>query len=446
MTSPVLLVDDDVAVLEGLELLLRGGGYDVHAVSDPRKAVADIEKRSFLAVVTDFKMARVDGLEIVRVTRKFQPNAPVFLVTAYSTVENAVEAFRLGVTDYLIKPVIGEDLLKKLEKAIRVREIESENERLRRSAGRGEIIGSSVCISKLQSLIAKIAESDATVLITGESGTGKELVARKIHSQSARAKKSFVSVNCAAIPDNLLESELFGHVKGAYTGADTTQEGMFVQLSSGTLCLDEIGTLPLNLQAKLLRAIEEREIIPVGASVPVKTEVRMIASTNEDLAARVKEGAFREDLYFRLKVIPVEVPPLRERPMDVRELLAHFVERYSNKNGAGTISFDDDALDALSKYSWPGNVRELRNLVERLTMLLPGETIGMGELPDEFTMSAINASGNYRDAVRGFQREYIVRTLGDSAWVRQDAAKKLGVSTTTLWRLMSDLGITDVGG
>ncbi|MDE7064838.1 MAG: sigma 54-interacting transcriptional regulator, partial [Desulfovibrionaceae bacterium] len=346
---------------------------------------AAVRERTFDAVLTDVRMARVDGISALRGILEYNPALPVILMTAYSSVETAVEALRLGAHDYLIKPLDFDLLRHTLERALEHSRLSVENRELRRqltdaSAGPG-ILGRSKAMRDMLQILATVAPTEATVLITGESGTGKELVARALHAGSARAEKPLVTVNCAALAENLLESELFGHEKGSFTGAERRREGRFSQAHGGTLFLDEIGEMPLQLQAKLLRALQEGEVQRVGSDAPITVDVRVLAATNRDLRVEVAERRFREDLYFRLNVITMEVPPLRARAEDIPLLAAHFMERFAARNRKALKGFSAQAMDVLLRYAWPGNVRELENAVERAVILSTGDVITERELP-----------------------------------------------------------------
>lgn len=375
-----------------LRTMLRSWGYAVSEAADGDEALNLVRERAFDAVLTDVRMARMDGIHTLKSVLEYNPALPVVLMTAYSSVETAVEALRLGAYDYLVKPLDFEILRHTLRQAIEHSRLSVENRELRRqlseAAARPGILGRSPAMLAMQETIATVAPTEATVLITGESGTGKELVARALHSGSARADKPMVTVNCAALAENLLESELFGHEKGSFTGADRRREGRFVQANGGTLFLDEIGEMPLPLQAKLLRALQEGEVQRVGSDAPLTVDVRVLAATNRDLREEVARRRFREDLYFRLNVISLEVPPLRDRGEDIPVLAAHFLERFAGRNRKSIRGFSPQAVDSLLRYAWPGNVRELENAVERAVILCNGDLITRRELPAAITEAA----------------------------------------------------------
>ncbi|WP_288907602.1 sigma-54 dependent transcriptional regulator, partial [uncultured Desulfovibrio sp.] len=407
---------------------------------------------AFDAVLTDVRMARMDGIHTLKSVLEYNPALPVVLMTAYSSVETAVEALRLGAYDYLVKPLDFEILRHTLRQAIEHSRLSVENRELRRqlseAAARPGILGRSPAMLAMQETIATVAPTEATVLITGESGTGKELVARALHSGSARADKPMVTVNCAALAENLLESELFGHEKGSFTGADRRREGRFVQANGGTLFLDEIGEMPLPLQAKLLRALQEGEVQRVGSDAPLTVDVRVLAATNRDLREEVARRRFREDLYFRLNVISLEVPPLRDRGEDIPVLAAHFLERFAGRNRKSIRGFSPQAVDSLLRYAWPGNVRELENAVERAVILCNGDLITRRELPAAITEAASpeEASSAAVGALAGLpldelERRAIGETLRCTGDNKSEAARQLGITRATLHNKLRKYGM-----
>ena len=394
----------------------------------------------------------MDGIHTLKSVLEYNPALPVVLMTAYSSVETAVEALRLGAYDYLVKPLDFEILRHTLRQAIEHSRLSVENRELRRqlseAAARPGILGRSPAMLAMQETIATVAPTEATVLITGESGTGKELVARALHSGSARADKPMVTVNCAALAENLLESELFGHEKGSFTGADRRREGRFVQANGGTLFLDEIGEMPLPLQAKLLRALQEGEVQRVGSDAPLTVDVRVLAATNRDLREEVARRRFREDLYFRLNVISLEVPPLRDRGEDIPVLAAHFLERFAGRNRKSIRGFSPQAVDSLLRYAWPGNVRELENAVERAVILCNGDLITRRELPAAITEAASpeEASSAAVGALAGLpldelERRAIGETLRCTGDNKSEAARQLGITRATLHNKLRKYGM-----
>jgi two-component system response regulator HydG len=383
----LLVADDDPGLRESLERTLTREGYRVLLASDGQAALERLQGGAIDLIVTDLKMPGLTGLELLRAAKAIAPDVDVILLTAFGTVEEAVKAMKDGAYDFLTKPFRREQLLKLIDKALERRELIEKNKALQQRLDdllrQGVIIGSSPAYRRMMTLVDQVAASSATVLIQGESGTGKELVARAIHERSTRAARTFVAVNCAALPETLLESELFGYEKGAFTGAAGRKEGRFELADGGTLFLDEVADLALVTQPKILRVLQEGEVERLGATRTVRVDVRIVAATNQDLAQMVRDKRFREDLYYRLNVITVNVPPLRERREDVRVLAEHFLRIYAAKNNRRLEGFSDDALGRLEGYSWPGNVRELENVVERGVVLARDVVIDVPDLPEE---------------------------------------------------------------
>ncbi len=460
----ILIVDDDDAHRAMLRTVLRGWDYAADEADDGDTAVEMVRERAYDAIISDVRMARMDGICALREILHHNPAIPVLVMTAWSSVETAVEALRLGAYDYLSKPLDFDVLKHTLNRALEHTWLVAENRELRRCLdGRQDagILGQSRCMTELADLLKTVAPTDATVLITGESGTGKELVARAIQQGSERRDRAFVTVNCAALGESLLESELFGHEKGAFTGADKRREGRFKQADGGTLFLDEIGELPLQLQAKLLRALQQGEVQRVGSDTPVMVNVRVIAATNRNLRAEVDAGRFREDLYYRLNVIGLDVPPLRERKEDIPLLSSAFLERYSLANRKAIKGFTPQAMDALLKYNWPGNVRELQNAVERAVILCAGDYVSERELPLAVSSSpkrerdaekpetGISCTMNMHGDAQGdgdrlsvavtpgmtldaLERALILNTLRETGDNKSEAARRLGITRATL--------------
>ena len=438
MSTPpiILIVDDDSSHRAMLRTVLRGWGYATDEADDGDTAVEKVKERAYDAVLSDVRMARMDGISAIREILHHNPSIPVLVMTAWQSVETAVAALRLGAYDYLEKPLDFDLLHLTLERALDHTRLAAENRELReyiRESPSG-LLGRSPRMRELIEMVNTVAPTEATVLITGESGTGKERVARAIQEASARRGKAFVTVNCAALNESLLESELFGHEKGAFTGADKRREGRFSQADGGTLFLDEIGELPLLLQAKLLRALQ-----------PIIVDVRVIAATNRNLREEVSEGRFREDLYYRLNVIGVEVPSLRERREDIPVLATAFLERFALANRKEIKGFTPQAMDALLKYSWPGNVRELENAVERAAILCLGEYISERELPMAVSSAPKNNDAPTLAELQGaageepismtldeMERAAILRTLQDTGDNKSEAARRLGITRATL--------------
>jgi len=376
----ILFIDDDRAGREVALFNLRKAGYTVETASDGAEGLAAFSPEKFDLVITDVKMPGVSGIEVLRRIRKQSPDIPVLVITAFGNVEMAVEAMKEGAYDFIGKPFHRDQLLLSVEKAIERQRLANEVRtlRVRASGVERDIVSASSAMKRVLEMADKVAKTEATVLITGESGTGKEAVARRVHVRSPRAEKAFVAVNCAAIPSELLESELFGHARGAFTGAVRDRPGRFRQASGGTLFLDEIGEMPLPLQAKLLRVLQEKVVDEVGGDRPIPVDVRILVATNRDLLERIREGTFREDLYYRLNVVEIRVPPLRERPADIPPLVEHFMGQISPDRG---ISVPPSVLEELMGRSWPGNVRELKNACERMVILCRGEEVSVEDLP-----------------------------------------------------------------
>ncbi len=383
----VLVVDDEAGMRELLEIVLGNEGYDVKTAGDVTSAQNVLQEQHFDCLITDLRFGaqRDAGLKLLRWTREHEPSIPVVMITAYGSVETAIEALKEGATDYILKPFKNDEIRLVVRKAIEQRNLIRENTALRKDqALRGKlenIIGKSRAIEEVRDMIRRVATVPSTVAIHGESGTGKELVARAIHALSERAEKPFVAVNCGAFPENLLESELFGYKKGAFTGATEDKDGLFVAANGGTLFLDEIGEMPVNLQVKLLRVLDNGLILPVGGTVPIPVSVRIISATNRNLEEMVRNNQFREDLFYRLNVIPIVVPPLRERAEDIPLLVRHFISQHATKMNRAPLTIAAEAEDALRTFHWPGNVRELENVMERAVALCRGSQIELADLP-----------------------------------------------------------------
>ena len=383
----LLLIDDEKNYLLVLETLLTEAGYAVTALNDPETALAFLEESEVDIVITDMKMPRISGREVLERVKKNWPHIPVLIMTAFGSIESAVEAMRYGAFNYITKPFSNDELLLSIQNAAELARAHRQYQLLRESLeeryGKHQIIGRSRAIRDMLALVDRAGPSRATVLITGESGTGKELVARAIHFSSPRSQEPFVSVNCMALNPGVLESELFGHEKGSFTGAVAMRRGRFEQASGGTLFLDEVGELTPELQVKLLRVLQERRFERVGGSEEIEVDIRIVAATNKDLMPLVQAGTFREDLYYRLNVVHIPIPPLRERREDIPLLVAHFAEKAAKENGITPKTFSTEALNHLSGYEWPGNIRQLQNVVERCLVLVPGDVITLEDLPAE---------------------------------------------------------------
>ena len=446
----ILIAEDEAAVRESLAEVLREEGYDVVAVTDGTAAIAALEQRDFDLVLSDIRMPGADGLAVLQRTREISPQSLVLLMTAHATVETAVEAIRRGAQDYLLKPILFDDLLHKIDHLLTHRQIAWENQMLRSQVERQwdfeSLVGRSAAMREVMELVRRVAPTPSTVLITGESGVGKEVVARAIHHFSEYRDRIFLPVNCGAIPETLLESQLFGHMRGSFTGAIANQEGLFQRARGGTIFLDEIADMPLSLQVKLLRAIEAKEILPIGATTPIKIEVRIIAATNRNLRKAVEEGAFREDLYYRLNVIGIEIPPLRERREDIPLLVEHFIRLHNRELKKNYKGVDSATMKLLMCLPWKGNVRELDNMIEHAMILGSGEWITVRDLPralqqDVGIVPDLPDTDNLRDALRAFEKAHIQSVLAKSNQDKKQAAQRLGVSLSSLYRKMEELGI-----
>jgi len=444
MKKTVLLIEDDRIMRISLEDALQRAGYDVSSFDNGTEALRAFEKGPFDVAVTDFRLPDLDGFDIVKGIASRQ-DVPVIMMTAYGTIKDAVESIKLGAFDYLTKPFALDELLLLIERALMIKGLQEENARLKNDLNRcysaRNITGGSAEIRKVFSLIEKVSASDATVLVLGESGTGKELVATTIHYQSKRKDKPLIKVNCAALPEGLAESELFGHEKGAFTGAIRKKPGRFETADGGTIFLDEIADLPLSTQAKILRVIQERQFERVGGTTTLTVDVRIIAATNRALEKEVKAGRFREDLYYRLNVIPVIMPPLRERREDILPLVEFFADKYSAGLGK-QVRFTREAIDLLVAYDYPGNVRELENIIERCVTLSLSGVIGKDDIPS-FIFSGEAREKNLRlSAVASdAERNHIIKVLKTTLGNRTRAAELMGISRKTLWEKMNAYGI-----
>jgi DNA-binding NtrC family response regulator len=428
----ILVVDDAPSTIEVLSRNLTNNGYRVFTAQSVSDAVKVLEIESIDLVITDLKMPKVSGLDLVRHVRENLPDTEVMMITGYATVEGAVEAVKTGAEEYLTKPFTDEELLSAVSRSLDKLRMRRAQKGLLPPASKAHgLIGDSEAIRKVFEAIAKAATTPATVLITGESGTGKELVARAVHYQSSRATSPFIPVNCGGIPESLLESELFGHVKGAFTGAVESRAGFFQTADSGTIFLDEISETSLPMQVKLLRVLQDKEVCMVGADRTRKVDVRIMAATNKDLQGLVKKQAFREDLYFRLNVIVISVPPLRERRDDILLLVRHFSEKFAKEFGKEPPRFSDDTLRALRGYSWPGNVRELENLVQRVIVMADGKEIDPPDLPTPMRFSAPRPSVGLR-TLSEVEAEHIRFVLDHAGGNKTKAAEILGIDRKTL--------------
>ena len=428
--ASILLVDDEQNILKTAAICLENAGFEVEAFAEPLKALEALRQRSFDIGLYDLKMQPIDGMQLLRDTRQFSPETTVVLMTAHGSIDSAVEAIKLGAFDYLQKPFEFSELQTFAEKVYQHHKLSSEvrllREELRRHTGTGEIITRNEAMQNVITLALQIAPGSISVLIEGESGTGKELLARLIHKQGNRNERPFVTVNCAALPHALLESELFGHVRGAFTGAVKDRQGRFEVADGGTVFLDEIGEVEPSTQVKLLRFLQSKEFERVGESVTRKVDVRIIAATNRSLEEAVKSGALREDLYYRLNAVKLKLPPLRDRSNDIPLLVEHFLKKFDNQADIST-----EALEALVRYPWKGNVRELENVIERAALLAGGESVQLHHLPEEF--QSVLPSDKQSLSLEEIERQHIIKVLRIAKDL-DEAASMLGIDPATLWR------------
>ena len=450
----ILVIDDEPAIRQILTASMTRAGHTVEAAASGREALMRLAKGDVEVALCDINMPDLTGMEVVREARAAGVDTSFIMMTAYSSVDTAIEAMKAGAFDYMIKPLRAEELAQRLQQIADMRGLRGENETLRKLVvGRRDdhCPTQSPAMRMLDRLIAKVAPTDSTVLVTGESGTGKGVAARAIHQQSLRSDQPFIPVNCGAIPENLLESEFFGHTKGAFTGADRARKGLFLEADKGTIFLDEIGELPLALQVKLLHVLEAREIRPLGSEQVRKINVRIVAATNRDLREMVAAGRFREDLYFRVSGFHVTVPPLRERRDDIPALIHYLLQRGAVRFGVvGKLALDADAEEILISHDWPGNVRELENVLQRATILAEGGRITVADLPPQITpvlpMGAMDGaagaappgSGPLREQVRDFEHAMILRAIDDQGGDRRAAAQRLGIGLSSLYRKLED--------
>jgi len=452
--NSILVVDDDNAHRTMLRTLVGGWGYHVEEADDGSGAVAKVQEQSYDLILMDVRMVKMSGLEALEKIKSYNPAIPIIIMTAYSSVETAVEALKKGAHDYLTKPLDFDKLKITIERSMEHTRLKEENRLLKESLGkhfdRRNIIGQSPAILNLLETVAQVAPSEATVLITGESGSGKELIAGAIHFNSHRKDGPFVKLNCAAITETLLESELFGHEKGAFTGAERRKEGRFYQAHGGSLFLDEVSEMPLTMQVKLLRVLQEREFTRVGGENPIKVDVRMIAATNKNLQELISRGAFREDLYYRLNVVDLPIPPLEKRREDIPLLAQHFLEVFAAKNHKEIKGYTPQAMNHLIRYNWPGNVRELMNAVERAVVLTQSDflsekdfTIINGSEADRSQSVAANAGIRMDGAVPldEVEKATILNTLEAAGGNKSEAARRLGITRKTLHKKLKTYGV-----
>jgi DNA-binding NtrC family response regulator len=442
----ILVIDDDPVILKVIADILKTVDYEVSTAPDGESGIKELETDNYDLVITDLMMPGVGGMEVLDHVLNNSPKTMCIILTGYGTIKSSVEAIKNGAFDYITKPVTASELLVDVEKALKFRSLEEENIRLKKELRRKDryenLVGTSEAIKKIYDLIEKVADTDGTVLISGPTGTGKELISRAIHYNSSRDDKPLVVINCAAIPEELLESELFGHEKGAFTGAHKTRIGRFEMANGGTIFLDEIGEMSPALQVKLLRVLQERKFERVGGTKSIHVDIRIIAATNRNLTTGINNGTFREDLYYRLNVIPIKVPPLKRRKSDIPLLIDFFLKKARRRKQQNVKEFSPAAMDAMMRYDWPGNVRELENVITRVSILCDNQAVGFHDLPEYLQQNSVlkqpvkedllAKGGTLSEAVRDFEKKLILEALEKSDGVKAKAAKLLNIKRTTL--------------
>jgi len=447
MINKILLADDEMTFRETFAKVLQEEGMAVTAVANGTEAINAIMKQAYTVAILDIQMPGADGIKVLREIMKVSPETRVIMITAYGTVEMAVEAIKLGACDYVMKPVMFDDILTKIQQHLRYMELQEENEQLKRELDGqfdiGQIVGYSPAMQQVFEMIRKVAPTKSNVLITGESGTGKELVARAIHSLGSKNGRRFMAVNCSAIPEGLLESELLGHKKGSFTSAIKDKKGFFECAQGGTLFLDEIGHMPMSCQVKLLRAVEHRQIIPVGSTETIDIDLRLIAATNKDLAKEIKVERFREDLYYRMNVVGIHLPPLRDRKEDIPLLLKHFIKKYNVEMGKQCVGVSDGVMQVLMSYEWKGNIREMQNVIERAVIFAEEDVIKASDigLVGSKAIALSEESEKLQAAVKAYEKEHICRVLNKYSWNKLEVAKALNVGLSSLYRKIDELEI-----
>jgi len=446
MKGTILIADDEQEIRESLSVVLEDEGYDCTTAEDGTEALENIENANYDILIADIKMPNLDGMELLEKTKQISPQTMSIIITAYATVETAVRALRSGASDYILKPLDFDEVIVRVKHLMNHREMEMENQYLRDQIDKkfnfNNIIGDSPAMRDVYNMVKRVSQSTTNVLITGKSGTGKELVARAIHANSDRASKPFIPINCGAIPDNLFESELFGYKKGAFTGANTDKDGVFKTANSGTLFLDEVAEIPLHVQVKLLRAIEAKEVKPLGTNTSINIDVRLVAATNKILMEEVESGNFREDLYYRLNIVELKLPSLSERKEDIPLLVKHFVEKYNRELKRDIKGVDNETMKTLMHYKWKGQVRELENVIERAILLCDNDYISMNDLPP----STHNDVDDYypddlKEATKNFERQHISALLRRCDGDKKKAADLLNIGLSSLYRKIEELDV-----
>ncbi len=450
MKKKILVVDDESIIRESLVFVLSKENYEVDEASNGLQALEKIKSDNFDLLITDIEMPELKGIELLEKVRQYSPDTFVILITAYASIETAISAFRKGASDYILKPLEFEDLLHRVKKIFEYKELLQENINLRAELNReydfSNIVGNSPAMKQVFELVKKVSKTDGTVLITGKSGTGKELIARAIHYNSKRASQKFVAINCGAIVETLFESELFGHKKGSFTGATSDKEGLFKIADGGTIFLDEVSEIPIHLQVKLLRVIEEREVLPVGSTTPIKVDVRIITASNKSLSELVEEGKFREDLFYRLNIVEIHLPALEERKEDIALLIQHFIKKHGKRMGKVVHGATNEVVRVLMNHTWRGQVRELENIIERALIFAESDYLTLKDLPEEFRVKAtknfLQTSSKLKDKIREFERDYIKSRLEFHQYDKNLVASELGISVSSLYRKIDELGIS----
>jgi DNA-binding NtrC family response regulator len=454
MAESILIVDDEEIIRESLSFVLSKEGYRVQDAANGRIALDMIREGSFDLVVTDLEMPEMKGIELLEQLSLHSPETLVVIITAYGSIDTAIAALRKGAVDYILKPVEFDELIVKIGRLLSSRRLTVENKLLRGELHRqynfDQIIGQSAAMQRVFDTIKKVATTDGTVLVNGKSGTGKELVARAIHFNSRRSARTFVAVNCGAVVENLFESELFGHRRGAFTGATMDKEGFFKAADGGTIFLDEVSEIPLHLQVKLLRAIELKEVTPVGMAMPISVDVRIIASTNKNLHKEVEAGRYREDLFYRLNIVEINLPSLAERVDDIPLLVQHFVSKYAHEMNKSVHGVDNEVMKCLAGHLWKGEIRELENVIERAVIFAEGNIITKKELPAFFdqrtdAVYSFDARRSMKEAVDDFERQYITHVLRTNQYNKEATAKALKISLSSLYRKLEELNVPSQG-
>lgn len=446
MKGSILIADDEQEIRESLSVVLEDEGYNCTMAEDGVVALEAIENANFDILIADIKMPKLDGMDLLEKTKQISPQTMSIIITAYATVETAVRALRTGASDYILKPLDFDEVIVRVNHLMGHREMEMENQYLRDQIDKkfnfNNIIGDSPAMRDVYKMVKRVSQSTTNVLITGKSGTGKELVARAIHANSARANRPFIPINCGAIPDNLFESELFGYKKGAFTGANTDKDGVFKTANSGTLFLDEVAEIPLHIQVKLLRAIEAKEIKPLGTTTSVNIDVRLVAATNKILMEEVENGNFREDLYYRLNIVELKLPSLSERKEDIPLLVKHFIEKYNRELKRDIKGVDNETMKTLMHYKWKGQVRELENVIERAVLLCDNDYISLQDLPPSTNRDIDDYyPDDLKEATKNFERQHISAILRRCDSDKKKAADLLNIGLSSLYRKIEELDV-----